>query len=258
MAESERIKMAKRHLITIKPRTAKYSEIYDIDTIFSLITSWPETKDLGIEQLRLKLILLLKIDTMARGDDLAKLYVHPLTWKITDTELVIRFYGTKESKFFTNWIGVAAYPTNMNLCTVATAQEYITRTKHQSKTTTTIVNKKARILVHPLFLDLYDGKPIHAERINNLTAAALKACGIASEYKGHSTRSAAISKAVMLGAFEERVMHQARLHDQKTLKRNYLRLTTGIGPQVPDKAAPLSHILRYTYTHAINSFNSTI
>ncbi len=133
----------------------------------------------------------------------------------------------------------------------------MTPTKPQSKTTSTIFNKKTKIQVHPLFLDLNDGKTIHAERISNLTAAALKDCGIASECKGHSIRSAAISKAVMLGAFKERVMHQARLHDQKTLKRN-LRFTTGIGQQVPDKTAPLSHVLRYTYTHAINSFNNTI
>jgi hypothetical protein len=250
LARSEKLCMAKRRLRKERPRTGKYDEIYDIDAIWSLINSWPDTEAMTTEQLRLKVIILLKLDTMCRGDDSAKLYNHPLTFRLSDTELTVRFYGTKECRHFTDWIGIAAFPANPRLCTITAIKEYLKRTKNSSRTTSTIVHQRKKIQVHPLILDLFDGKPILGERINKLTYQTLQACGIPKAFTGHSTRSATISKAIGLGAFEERVMNQARLHDKKTLKSNYRRLTTGIGPQVPDKTIPLSHILRYTYTRA--------
>ncbi len=76
----------------------------------------------------------------------------------------------------------------------------------------------------------------------------LQAAGLNSSFKSHSTRSASISKAVILGMEQRKVQTHARISSEQIFKKHYLRITSGAAaPPNIDLTGPMSHILRSTF-----------
>ncbi len=91
------ILQAKKKMRHFTHRATKYCEFYDPLPIFSLIQSWSNNDTLTETQLRDKVLLLLRIDLMARSDDLVKLYRNSATLEVGEDHLRVRFVNLKAS-----------------------------------------------------------------------------------------------------------------------------------------------------------------
>jgi hypothetical protein len=249
------MRMAKRHLSRAVPRAIKYMEIYDIDPIFTTFDAMGSNSALSLEDLRSKVVVLLKLDTMCRNGDIAKTYVHPLLFNLEDHQLKVRFFDPKERSGPTDWIIVDAYPSHPNICTVAAVSEYMRQTADISPTTVQLKWRQHSINAPPLILHIKKHQAVSSQYVSNLTTKILRRSDIMHPYTGYSTRAASVSKAMAMGATKDRVMQHARL-TERMMRRHYLRLTTGQRVPATDPNAPLSHLLRHSYSLSISSNNT--
>ena len=251
ISQSQLFLMAKRRMACTLPRAVKYHDTYDIDDVWAAIDAWPPNDRLDMERLREKVIIFLKLDTMGRNSDVARLFREDLSLKLTDRELLLRFYGAKERPHaFTDWISIAACTDRSNLCTVAAVREYLRRTQHRNISPQSIRVGRNTLSMRPLILQLGRAAGVSEDLISNSTKKVLRESGIPNEFDAHSTRSATISKAVQLGVNQDRVRLHARISSADIFRKHYLRIRTGrpIPVQNPNEMH-ISDVLRYTYLH---------
>ena len=209
--QSQVFLMAKRHMTRKVPRSVNYHDNYDIDLIWAVVDSWPINQHLSMEELRSKMIILMKLDTMCRNSDLARLYRDEICFRFDGDELLIRFFGTKERPHaFTDWISIQSCEIRQNICTVAAVKAYLARTNHGSISKQVVKLRKAQLHLRPLVLQLERATGVSEDLISKMTKRVLTEAGIPPEFDAHSTRSASISKAVQLGVSQDRVQLHAR------------------------------------------------
>ena len=260
LSDSVRLQTARRNFAKHRPRVARYDATFDINKLLWLVKSWGSNSNLTIDKLRRKVIVLLKLDLMARSDDIAKIFRHPKLFKINEAELSLQLYRTKECTELTTPIHVAAYPIDEAICTVKAVHEYLERTRSIAEDCVKLQIGGKEIHTCPLILRESDGTPLGSERISKLTLQTMLEAGIESKFKSHATRSAAISKAIAEGASMSRVQLHARMKSERVLHNHYLRVETGNQVTSANSTDPLSHILRHSFSNPANqgpSFQQT-
>ena len=197
--------------------------------------SLPPNDELTLEQLSRKTILMLKLDLMWRSSDLARVYRHKDCLSIQENCIKFRTYKAKEQRqgLLSNWVSVYAVPQLPKLCPVVTLKAYLTRTKHLEVPEVKLTLKSTTHHTCGLFLARQprDGKPasVGSQWIAKETLSALKLCGVdTSNYKAHSTRGAAASKALSNGIRKSRIMEQCKLKTVPVFIKHYLRAESAV------------------------------
>lgn len=232
IAEHSQVQAAKKAFHNFTPPTARYNELFNTNSVFKYLRSLPE--NLNIEQLREKLILLLKLDLMWRDSDLERIYRSPMCMKQEKGKVSFRTVNSKEQRIqngiLSQWISVFATPDHPRICTVTTLNEYLQRTKSLTETggDTEVQGKKTFGLLVSLETEIKQQvKSLSAQRIGKIALEGLTKAGINTKtYKSHSTRGASISKAIAMGVSQQRVMEHCKLATESTLKRHYKRAET--------------------------------
>lgn len=255
--QSYRLALAKRHYAQLHPRQGKYAEIYDIDMIFTLLQTREPNRTLPIAKLREKVVILLKIDLMARSHDLTRIFTHPELFRLQDSGLDVRLHKTKNDRTLTPWIHIEPFGDDPRICTVEAVKCYLERMPKPKFAPTQLSIARRHIQAHPLILDLEGEKSLGSERIANITKDVLRTAGIDTErFTGHSVRAASITKAIGLGMPRQTVMQHARISSEQVLAKHYLKLETGKPYQVPPPGLPITHLLRFTVSsRASNNTN---
>ncbi len=238
------ILQAKKKMRHYTHRASKYCEFYDPLPIFSMIQDWGDNETLTETQLRDKVLLLLRIDLMARSDDLVKLYRGTTTLEVGEDHLRVRFVNLKQGEGFSEWIRVQAYPDNPAICTVRAVAEYLKRTTEFESKSISITVNRGTFLSDPLIMSA-DAKhtPLTPDTVGALTSRYLHQAGISKEYTAHSLKGATISKALMMGVSMERLAPHARTKPE-TIRKHYQRLEVGSNREVTSRDLSVTHALR--------------
>ena len=138
---------------------------------------------------------------------------------LNNDELVVRFYRTKEATHLTPPIHIPVFPDDQDLCTVSAVKLYFRRTQGMVRDSATVLIEGKHQATGPLIVDSH-GQAIGSQRVSKLAKAVLLEAGIDPKFKSHSTRSAAISKAIDMGISKDRVMYHARISSETVLHKH--------------------------------------
>jgi integrase len=199
----------------VRPAMPKYHFTWEVRSVLDALLAWGSTVDLELRELTLKTAMLLALCSPNRVSELASLRLSCMTRSSGS----FSFFFPELTK--TKKIGPAhkaiysAFPENEQLCPVVTLSFYLEKTE------------ELRGSSDRLFLS-WIGK--HA----NVTSASiarwlrtvLNSSGISSEFKAHSTRSAAASAASLSGLSAAQIMKAANwAPGSSTFARFYHRTT---------------------------------
>jgi integrase len=178
-----------------KPPKAKYQEAYDIRPVLSYIKT--HLLGEGKAEVRLRLILLLRICCLRRSSDVAV-----ILWDSVDLERCsfkqLWSKAQKGNKRITGPISFEPNEEDPGLCVREAFRQYLELFK----------NNISEEEVNPVLIrDLKGRKPIQKVTISNLVLGVLKKSGIdTSVYKSHSLRMSAASAMIDNGLSVEHVM----------------------------------------------------
>ncbi len=180
-----------------------------------------------LQELRDKAIVLLKLDSMARSEDIANL--DEFENGAAYASIVITFHESKHQRT-RHEMHIRGFAPDARICTVTTLRAYFQRTlldyiparmrkvdgrevkKYPLFRTTTPATKGSKLL-----------KALTSQRISNITRAVMTAAGIHERYKAHTTRGAAASKCFNLGVPLRDVLARGRWLKEKTFFDSYLK-----------------------------------
>ncbi len=255
LANSERVIMAKRKLSNKRPREAKYEEFYDIDPILRTIDSWGDNSSLSDSKLRDKLIVLLRLDTFGRNSDICRIYRHPRVLEIKDDCMRVRFFNSKTKRGLTHWIWIWQYDDRPNICSVRTIREYLARTRKWELNNTMIRVNGEATKTDPLLLSDDDNhKAISHDRVGSITKEILYASTIPRTFTAHSTRGAAITKALTMGQPISKVATHARC-TPGVLQQHYSRVEAGQNGPTLAPTDTITKAIRFTYLRSCQQTN---
>ena len=237
------ISLVKKGIRSSRPPTVGYADTWDLAIVFRWIQSLGPNNRLPPFLLLAKLVILLKIDLMARGSDLARLFVSEVS--ILGDKLRCRFFMPKQwraggkytSGKFTSWVYVYSYPSEPLICSVSTIKYYL-YVVDPATVVSDIVMPNCSFSC--LFTSVFKGSSTHnnklvrgrffslsAARIANIVKFVFQHAGVPSRYKAHSTRHAASSAAEVSGCPLDRILAQTMIADEKTFARYYRRDIVG-------------------------------
>jgi hypothetical protein len=212
VGQSELVKKCMANIDLQRPSKPAYSETWDLDVLITWLESLPKNKDLSLEQLRMKCIVLIKIITLARSSDVDYISFHSI--RLENDTLYGSFNPPKNyKKGCPSDFKIKRFEDNEDLCTFAAWEEYFNRTKeHRTGGDKVFLN----------ILPPYD--PIGVQRIAKITLEAMEMAGIdVTRFKAHSTRMAVASKAIDRGASVDEVMRQGRWRSRDVFTTFYNR-----------------------------------
>jgi hypothetical protein len=197
------------------PPTPKYEDTWDITLVFEWARKLGKNESMSLENLREKVILLLRLDTFARASDIAKLYRSEV--KFAKEDVSVRFYRPKEWRprgkssigEFSPWITIRKVDTAV-ICTYRALQIWLERTtKLAAKGVICRLGKK--------------GGDVAAETIARISQGVMEKIGIPSKFRSQSVRGAASSAAFDFGAPLAMVLSQGRWSNASMWKKHYYR-----------------------------------
>jgi hypothetical protein len=227
------VKMFRQGVNVLVPTKPTYQTTWDITVLFRYVKGLGENKNLNLERLREKVVILLRIDLLSRSSDLEKLYWTEI--KFDEEKVQVRLYRPKEWRSGSNnaygdwsvWLVIYKYKKDLNLCTVTTLREWMERTKElECALDRKIRNGITRGVI--ISLDKREGKhySIKASSIAKICADAMKKAGISKTFRSQSIRGAAASAALDQGAPIETILQQGRWSDVKMFRKYYYRKIT--------------------------------
>jgi len=245
LSERGRVVKAKAKIKDFTQRKARYSEFFELDPIFDTLERWGPNEQLTEKQLRDKAIMLLRIDLMARNDDITTLYRHANLLVIRDDRLKVRLVDTKNAAGLSTWIHVHAFPERPLICSVTTLNEYLKRTNGYERKDTRIKPNREEILTDPLFFTCdKQHAQLSADTVGRISSQIMTEAKIDASYLPHSIRGAAITKALHMG----KTMEEVKTHVRATggvINQHYNRTEAGSGrARAPDNAT-MSAALRW-------------
>lgn len=168
-----------------RPALPRYTTTWSVDTVLKYLES---STDFTLLQLSCKLCMLFLLLSAQRCQTLHLVQLSDI--KLTDDEVFIApnhiLKHTKPGKHL-DIIRFKAYPKNVNLCIVTIIKEYIKRTKDLRNTEKLLIST---IKPH---------KQVSKSTISRWIKLVMAKAGIDPEFKPHSTRAAATSKANLHG-----------------------------------------------------------
>lgn len=248
LAEIPLIKMYRRAVNTICPPAPAAEDTFDVVLLFRYIKqNMPDNKKLSISDLRMKTVVLLRLDLMSRSSDLAKMFRNQIKWG--ETSFQVRFYKPKDWRqgseachgVWSNWVTVYKYH-DISLCTYRALREYLIRTEGKAAPisvegvplpqASVLVSLLSRRSDHLLL-------PVKSGTISDICKELMRKAGVPQRLKPASLRGAAASAALDYGIKESVVCNQARWRDPKMFRKYYYRK---IDRAMPRKRLPMSTV----------------
>ena len=222
------------------PSGATAEDTFDVVMLFRYIKqNMPDNKKLSISDLRMKTIVLLRLDLMSRSSDLAKIFRNQIKW--AKTSFQVRFYKPKDWRqgsaashgVWSTWVTVSAYQ-DISLCTYRALGEYLHRTEGKG---TQMFLEGVLIPQTPLLLSLQSRRPdlllppLKSGTISDICKILMRKAGLPERFKPASVRGAAASAALDYGVKEKVVCDQARWKDVKMFRKYYYRRIDRVMPK---------------------------
>jgi integrase len=197
------------------PPVPKYTDIWDVDTVLQYLTQLGDNRHLEDKVLTHKTAMLLALTTAARASELQALDLEHFSDRGDVIEFVIpgltktRKPGGKAMTF-----AIQQFPDPL-LDVVTAVRMFIQRTAAWRTT-------RSR---HKLFLTTTgQHTPVATSTISRWLVKLMSDAGIdTSQYKGHSTRAAAVSKAAAGGMSVQDILTRANWSNAGTFKKYYYR-----------------------------------
>ena len=173
----------------LKPTTPKYHATWDVEIVFKELESWGSLESLDIQNLSLKLAMLLALGSAFRVQTLAliklsniKLSNNGVEIRVTELIKTSRPGADQPFAFF------PYFNDRPSLCIARTLSRYIE------------VTQKLRNEIDCLFISVKKPfKAVGTQTISRWLRTVMRRAGIGEEYTGHSTRHASTSKAAAQG-----------------------------------------------------------
>jgi integrase len=197
-----------------RPPQPRYTDTWNVDKVLDLFRSWPEDSGLTLKNLSLKVTMLMGLTGAMRQSELHLMRVDHLT----DTGEYLKFIIgglTKTRKVGQGPLTIefAEYAEEPKLNVVSCIRAYIARTRPLRGNTTQLLISYVK--PHGAIV------PCSVAR---WLQATMELAGIdTSIYKAHSTRSAATSKAKVMGLSAQQIMQRANWTREGTFHRYYHR-----------------------------------
>ena len=181
------------------PPKARYSHFWDVNKVFNLLKDWGPSSKLSLNQLSMKVTMLLLLVSSQRGQTIKNLSTEGI---IVESEKVI---FKMKSLLKHNRLGdrlevieFKAFAECKRLCVVRCLKEYLKRTEKERRHSQLLLS-----FVRPF-------GPISRDTLARWTLRVLAYAGIDTErYGGHSTRGASTSAAKRLGVPINLILKQA-------------------------------------------------
>ena len=190
------------------PVKARYEDSYDISRVLDWIgLNWADTSSLTMNDLRAKVVLLIRITSLKRSKDVAMIIRD--TIKLDPGSFSFRMLGEKKirdgSIQLTQAYPLFDNPADPARCPVVALREYLRRTEGLVR------EKISEDFPHEhLVLRLTPSKgtygPVGSQYISKICVGVLRSAGIPDHFKSHSLRLAAATKLLNSGVEVEDVM----------------------------------------------------
>jgi len=255
ISENPLIKSYRQAVNALRPPAPASDDTWDISILFKYIRKMGDNRELSVQRLRQKAIVLLRTDIMGRSSDLEKLFRGQIAWD--EKYFRVRFYKPKEwradGKFthgvWSAWVTVHKYDKDPTLCTYRVLREYLSRVQDD-----VVQRIKVDGVVEPqlpLFASLYlhnlDQKcsGLKSGTFSSIVSEFMKEVGIPTKFKAKSLRGSVASCAIDFGVPEQAVLRQARWSDKKLFYKFYYR-KIGRAPPVHSvsRSASIAEVLR--------------
>lgn len=227
-------KAAKNFSVTRRDRLP--GSFFSLSLIFSKIVSWGRTEAMSTEQVRLKTILLLRLDGINRSADLASIVRSSLTF--TQTGVDFDMWWTKESKLpVCAKASINHYHARPLICTPCCVKVFLGRLPPPEKVVPTLDVRAeegvATVCSPALFVRLSPRKdgfftPLTSQSLSKIVKNSFPSIGIDvnASWRSHDFRGAASSKLYNLDFAFSRISERARWTNFFTFRQHYLRKKT--------------------------------
>lgn len=167
---------------TRNPPKPRYNKTWDTNMVVNLLRDYDTSK---LKKLTLKLTMLLALVTAQRAQTLSVLKIEDMVDKGSDITFNISSpLKTKQAN--TTSIELKSFTGDARLCIVTTIRQYLERTKDLRSDNTESL----------LISWIKPFKPVHVDTIRRWILCVMQEAGVdINEFKAHTTRSAAASRA---------------------------------------------------------------
>lgn len=200
-----------RGIFLRKPPSARYVEVWDVNVVLSYLKTLYPLCDLSLENLTLKLTMLICLVSAQRAQTLSFLKLSCMR-ECKDSFVFIFKDHLKQSSVSNSnpTLVLKAFPRDPSICVFNSLKEYLQRTSEIRKD-------------DELFISyIKPHRSVHKETISRWIKRVLSASGIdTSKYKAHSTRAASSSAAVRSNLRLRDLMQAAGWKNASTFAKFY-------------------------------------
>lgn len=191
ITHDERVKRLLKGAYKLRPATPKYSFTWDPQIVLNFIAEWVPNKDLSIEKITKKLVILLALCTAHRAQTLSlikldNVKIGPMGVQIGISDVIKTSAAGREQPV----LFLPYFHENKAICPATAIEDYINMTNNiRSMTTNNLILTYKR-----------PHKPATSQSISRWIKQVLSASGVnVSTFSAHSTRHAATSTASASG-----------------------------------------------------------
>lgn len=191
ITHDERVKRLLKGAYKLRPATPKYSFTWDPQIVLNFIAEWVPNKDLSIEKITKKLVVLLALCTAHRAQTLSlikldNVKIGPMGVQIGISDVIKTSAAGREQPV----LFLPYFHENKAICPATAIEDYINMTNNiRSMTTNNLILTYKR-----------PHKPATSQSISRWIKQVLSASGVnVSTFSAHSTRHAATSTASASG-----------------------------------------------------------
>lgn len=195
----------------LRPPKPRYDNVWDVNLVLDMFTSWPLNSELPIFRLTIKLVALLALVTGQRVQTLSLININNIIRSSNVQILIPEIIKTSGVAKKQPCLLLVPYKVNDKLCVVKCLDEYLNRTASYRNSDELLIS-----VVLPY-------KPVTSQTISRWLKECLSLAGIdVSIFKAHSFRHASTSKAVAKGVSLDVVFSRAGWSDKsKTFAKFY-------------------------------------
>ena len=206
-----------RGVFALRPSRSRYTTVWDVNQVLNYLRKLSPVKHLTLKDLTLKLTMLMALTQAARVQTLHLITV--CGYKKLKSEFVFELSDLlKQSRPGCNisYISFKAYPPDRRLCVYTVLKEYLNRTNPCRDKS----GKDRRNMLLLSYVKPY--KSVSLDSISRWMKTIMCRAGVdVAEFKSHSVRSAAVSKAKLNSVPIGDILKRAGWSREKTFAKFY-------------------------------------
>jgi integrase len=200
-------------LFHLKPPMPRYTYIWDVRLVLSLLRSWSPLSSLSLVKVTLKLCMLIALLTAPRAQTLKALDIEHMA--IIGSNISFHITGllktSKQGKKVGQEVHMSSYPPDRRLCVLRVLRHYLERTEN-------IRNSHTQLFIsykHP-------HEPVSTDTLARWIREVLMLVGIDTKiFMAHSVRSASVSAAKRAFIPTKEILQRANWSSEKTFSTFY-------------------------------------